>query len=56
MVVYVGLDLLDHKRLIGIWSSEEKAREWLRNEVESGSWTEGEADSVLVEAWEVNEV
>ena len=56
MVVYVVLDLLDHERLIGIWSSEEKARGWLRGEVERGSWTEEEADSVSIEAWEVDEV
>ena len=53
MIVYVILDNLEHGRLIGIWSSEEAAREWLCEQVKSGSWTPGEAASVSIESWMV---
>jgi len=53
--VWVMLDLSDNERLIGIWSTEEKALNWLRREVERGAWTEAEASNVSIELWEVDE-
>lgn len=52
MTVYVMTDIYDN-RIIGIWSSEEKARKWLYAQVDSGAWTKGEAASVLIEAMRV---
>lgn len=46
-IVYVMIDDYSHE-LIGIWSSREKALEWLDRQVAEGAWTPGEASATSI--------
>lgn len=54
MVVYLIMDIISGA-VFGVFSSEEKARDWLRNKaVQEYGWTPGEVCSCKIEPWDVD--
>lgn len=45
----------DSGTLIGLWSSCQKAIDWLQKQYENGSWTKGEIGSVSIETLPVDQ-
>lgn len=54
MTVYLILDCFS-KEVCGVFSSEQKARNWLENKaVQEWGWTPGEAASAIIDPWTVD--
>ena len=55
MIVYLIMNRSWNDEVVGVYSSEEKAREWLENKaVQEWGWTPGEARAAAIEPWPVD--
>jgi len=55
MTVYLIFDTVPiHREVVGVFSTEQKAREWLDRAYDDFGWTYGEVSSAIIEPWVVD--